>query len=587
LYHQLIFFQHLKTGISLTLQPIPFCMTKTIFTTIIFFCTLFLNGTAQQPADTAFIYVNAAKPVGDMKPVWAWFGYDEPNYTYMKDGKKLLTEIAALSPVPVYVRAHNLLTTGDGTPALKWGSTNMYTEDANGHPVYYWNIADSIFDTYVQRGMKPLAQMGFMPEALSVKPQPYMHHWQPGQPYEKIFTGWTFPPKDYKKWGILIYEWVKHCVQRYGEKEVASWYWELWNEPNSPYWGGTVQEYCKLYDYSVDAVKRALPTAKVGGPHVTGPAGKGAASFLKTFIEHCTRDTNYVTGNIGTPVDFIAFHAKGAPRVVNGHVRMNVGTQLRDISSGFEIVATYLETKNLPIIIGESDPEGCAACGMATNPENAYRNGTMYSSYTAASFARKYLLADHFKVNLLGAVSWSFEFEDQPWFYGFRDLATNGVGKPVLNVFRMFGMMQGQRLEVTGNKMYPVFTVRDSSVRRGNDVGGLAAIATNNCTVMIWNYHDDDSSSLPEKVSIKVNNLPAKKIKITQYRIDKDHSNAYEVWKQMGSPQQPTKTQIGKLEKAGMLQITDNPVKADVINGMLDYNLSMPGQAVVLLKIEW
>ena len=95
-----------------------------------------------------------------MKPIWAWFGYDEPNYTYMKDGKKLLSEIAALSPVPVFVRTHNLLTTGDGTPSLKWGSTNAYTEDSNGNPVYNWRIIDSIFDTYIARKMKPLAQIG-------------------------------------------------------------------------------------------------------------------------------------------------------------------------------------------------------------------------------------------------------------------------------------------------------------------------------------------------------------------------------------------------------------------------------------------
>lgn len=59
--------------------------------------------------------------------------------------------------------------------------------------------------------------------------------------------------------------------------------WELWNEPDSPYWGGTVQEYCKLYDYSADAVRRALPTAKIGSPHVTGPAGRRVGNFLKTF----------------------------------------------------------------------------------------------------------------------------------------------------------------------------------------------------------------------------------------------------------------------------------------------------------------
>src|SRR4051812_30195400 len=142
----------------------------------------------------AVINVDMNTELGDMRPVWAWFGYDEPNYTYMKDGRKLLSEIAALSPVPVYVRAHNLLTTGDGTPALKWGSTNAYTEDANGNPVYNWTITDSIFDTYIKRGMKPLAQIGFMPEALSSHPQPYKHDWKPGQPYSKIFTGWAYPP---------------------------------------------------------------------------------------------------------------------------------------------------------------------------------------------------------------------------------------------------------------------------------------------------------------------------------------------------------------------------------------------------------
>src|ERR1044072_8989638 len=75
---------------------------------------------AQQP----LIKIDLTKETGNMDPVWAWWGYDEPNYTYMKDGRKLLSEIAALSPVPVYVRAHSLLVTGDGTAALKWGSTN-------------------------------------------------------------------------------------------------------------------------------------------------------------------------------------------------------------------------------------------------------------------------------------------------------------------------------------------------------------------------------------------------------------------------------------------------------------------------------
>ena len=432
----------------------------------------------------ASVKVDLSKQKGPMTPIWAWFGYDEPNYTYMKDGKKLLSEISALSPVPVYVRAHSLLCTGDGTPALKWGSTNAYTEDANGNPVYDWRIIDSIFDTYIQRGMKPLAQIGFMPEALSTNPVPYKHDWKPGDPYSKIFTGWAYPPKDYNKWRELVYQWVKHSVERYGQKEVESWYWEVWNEPNG-YWKGTQEEFFKLYDYAADGLKKALPTARIGGPNIAGTSSNNATAWMHNFIKHCLYETNFATGKKGSPLEAILFHAKGNPSLRSGVVWMNMSPQLRDIAAGIRIALSYPETKNLPLIVGESDPEGCAACGMATNPQNAYRNGTMYSSYTAATFARKYELMDMYKANLIGAVSWSFEFENQPWFYGFRDLATNGIDKPVLNVFRMFGMMKGERVQVTSNRMYELKTVLDSSIRSGPEIGALAAKDTKSATIMI------------------------------------------------------------------------------------------------------
>lgn len=546
-----------------------------------------LNSFAQNAVTPATISVNLNKEVGDMYPMWAWFGYDEPNYTYMKDGKKLLTHIADLSPVPVYVRAHSLLVTGDGKPKLKWGSTNAYTEDANGKPIYSWKIIDSIFDTYVKRGMKPFAQIGFMPEALSTKPDPYMHSWTPGG-RSSIATGWAYPPKDYNKWAELVFQWVKHSVERYGKKEVESWYWELWNEPNIEYWKGTPEEFFKLYDYTVDAVKRALPTAKIGGADVAGTGGRGGTKFLTDFLTHCVSGTNYVTGKIGTPIDLISFHAKGAPTLVNGVVRMNVGTQMRDIQKGFSIVASFPTLKNLPVIIGESDPEGCAACGMVTSPQNAYRNGTMYPSYTAASFARKYALADQIGVNFKGAVTWAFEFEDQPWFYGFRDLATNGVDKPVLNVFRMFGKMSGKRVEVEGSRMYSLRTFVDSSARGPQtDIGGLAAKNAKAATVMIWNYHDMDIQAPAEPVAVTFTGLKATNVTLTQYLVDATHSNSYEVWKKMGSPQNPTKEQIATLEKAGMLETVGKPQKLKVTNGKLIVNTSLARQGVALLKLDW
>ena len=145
-----------------------------------------------------------------------------------------------------------------------------------------------------------------------------------------------------------------------------------------------------------------------------------------------------MTGEIGTPTDFLAFHAKGRPTFVDGHVRMGISTHLKEVDNGFQKIAAVTALAAKPIVIGESDPEGCAAC---PGPQNAYRNGTMYSSYTAASFARIWELAQKRRVNLEGVLTWAFEFEDQPWFAGYRQLSTNGVNLPVLNVFRMFAKL--------------------------------------------------------------------------------------------------------------------------------------------------
>lgn len=533
------------------------------------------------------IRIDLTNSKGSIKPIWAFFGYDEPNYTYMKDGKKLLTELSSLSPVPVYVRTHNMLTTGDGTPHLKWGSTNAYTEDANGNPVYDWRIADSIFDTYIKRKMKPIAEIGFMPKALSTKPEPYEHEWTPAADYKKIFTGWAYPPEDYQKWGELVYQWVKHCVERYGKKEVQSWWWEVWNEPDIGYWQGTREEYFKLYDFAADAVKRACPAARIGGPTTTSPRNENANAYLAAFLEHCAEGTNYATGQKGSPLDYVSFHAKGSPKFMNGFVRMNMSVQLTDIYQGFQTIASS-KFKNLPVIIGENDPEGCAACSVDFNPQNAYRNGTMYSSYTAASYARIYDIAEKTGVNIEGAVSWSFEFENQPWFAGFRDLATNGVDKPVLNVFRLFGLIRGNRLEANNNKALALEELMTKGVHDSTaDVHALASAYKKSAYILLWNYYDDDIPAVAAKVNLQLLNIPASIVNLQRYSIDEVNSNSYSLWKKMGSPQNVSKEQYAKLEKAGKLKQVSRQQKIHIRKGLLSAAITLPRQAVSLIKITW
>ncbi len=530
------------------------------------------------------IQVDAGKVLGELKPIWRYFGADEPNYATMKDGQKLLAQLGALAPQQVYFRAHNLLCTGDGTPALKWGSTNAYTEDARGKPIYDWRGIDRIFDSYLQRGVRPLVEIGFMPEAMSTQPEPYRHSWRPGLPYNNIFTGWTKPPKDYAKWGELAYQWARHSVEKYGAAEVGTWWWEVWNEANNQpngYWGGSAEDFRKLHDYAVAGVRRALPTARVGGPHTAGAGGK----FMTDFLEHCLRGTNYATGQKGTPLDFVAFHAKGSPTTVDGHVRMGISAQLRTIETAFATIGSYPELKGIPVIIGESDPEGCAAC---QGPQLAYRNGTMYSSYTAAVFARKHDLAAQHGINLEGAVTWAFTFEDQAYFAGFRQIASNGLAMPVLNVFRIYALMGPERLAATSSAEVPLADIINEGVRGAPDVGVLATRAPHRVAIMVWHYHDDDVAGPDAAVGLALAGLPANltSARLTTYLIDQHHSNAYAGWQRMGSPVAPNAAQYAALEQAGELaKLT--PATLPVAAGRTTLEFPLPRQAVSLLVVEW
>jgi xylan 1,4-beta-xylosidase len=498
------------------------------------------------------IHVNPAHKLGPMNQLWGFFGYDEPNYTYTINGSKLIGELGALGRKPVYIRTHFLLATGDTQPALKWGSTNAYTEDANGNPIYDWSIIDRIFDTYIHASAKPFVEIGFMPQALSTHPEPYRHEFP-----KSNFTGWSYPPRDYAKWQELIYQLAKHCGEKYGVAEASSWFWEVWNEPDIAYWHGTPEEYDKLYDAAAAAVKRALPQARVGGPASTGPASAHARSFLQQFLEHCDKTR--------PPLDFISFHAKGRPSMVDGHVQMNLTAEVADAQQGFSVVRQFPKFATLPIILSEADPEGCAACSAQQYPQNAYRNGPLYATYTATALDTISRAAGMSHVNLAGMLTWAFEFEAQPYFAGFRDLATNGIDKPILNLFRMLGLMQTQRVESDQ---------------------GIATADEHGISVLLWNYSADDLPGEATRIDLDVSGMPGRTL-LQHYRIDEAHSNAYSTWQNMGSPQNPTPGQYTELERAGHLQLIESPRWISPRNARATVSFDLPRNAVSLVQFSW
>jgi len=539
---------------------------------------------AQTPVN---VNVDLTKSQGAYKPIYAWFGYDESNYGPMKYGRILTRELHDLSPVPVHIRAHMLFNTGNGEPEVKWSSSNVFSLDANGKPVYDFTITDKTFDAYKEAGVLPMVELGFMPKDLAAT-VPGITEYQLHYPAPTMGGSVNNPPKDYKMWGELVHKYVEHMVERYGREAVSTWYFEVWNEPDIMYWHGTQEEYFKLYDYSVANVRAVLPNAKVGGPAATGPASPKAKAFLEAFLKHCANDKSAADGK-PIPLDFISIHPKGRPQLVDGHVRMGISSELSAAKNGYEIIAKFPKYKQTPIILSEADPEGCAGCSMRVNPANAYRNGPLYPAYTAAAMKGLIDLQQEAGVNLLAMLSWSFEFEGKDYFEGFRTLATNGVDKPILNVFRMAGYFSGDRVSATSTGAVPVGDIVQNGVRQQDDIDAFATKASREAAVMLWNYHDDDVPQPGPGVQVTIAGIPAgvKKVQLEHFRIDDTHSNSYTVWKAMGSPQSPTPEQYAKLQAAGQLELLTSPEWVDVSDGKVVVNMDLPRQATSLLHLKW
>src|SRR5262249_51320305 len=207
------------------------------------------------------------------------------------------------------------------------------------------------------------------------------------------------------------------------------------------------------------------------------------------------------------------------------------------------------------------DPEGCAACSAKSHPENAYRNTSLYAAYTAEALKDSIALAQRSGANLEGLVTWSFEFEEQPYFEGFRELATNGIDKPVLNTFRMLGMMNGEQVKLTSTAAaWPELVLRaESSVVESVD--GIATLGERELCVMLWNFREEDISGPARKIRLEVAGLPKTNapLAVEQFRVDSETSNSYAAWRKMGSPQNPTAEQYEELEASGRLQRVGMP----------------------------
>jgi len=507
-------------------------------------CAAAMQGVAQTPvSNPVSIQVDLDKPQGSYKPIYSWFGYDESNYTTMKYGKQLLGELHDLSPVPVHIRAHHLLTSGNGVAELKWSSSNVYSLDANGKPVYNFTITDQTFDEFKQAGIRPMVELGFMPKDLAAT-VPGVDAYQVHYPASTISGASNNPPKDYAAWGELIRKYTEHLVQRYGKEEVSTWYFEVWNEPNLDFWAGDPKQatYWDLYDHTARAIKSVNPRLRIGGP------ATAQAAWVDAFIKHCA-DNN-------VPVDFASTHV-----YANDLSRDVFGTNEdipRDkmVSRAVSKVHDQIEASSmpkLPLIWSEFN------ASYKNEPEVT---DSIYMGPWLADMIRQ---CDGL-VNMMSYWTFSDVFEEQgvvktPFYGGYGLIAAYGIPKPAYNAFKLLHKLGDQRIALDS----------DSALltRRGDGTWVLA----------VWNYAPPEQAGLPRTLTLRFQNT--KPQLATLSRLDSEHGDFHSAYEKMGSPRYPTQTQIQELRR-----VTELPDPQIVKLQNDELNVTLPAHGLALIEVK-
>lgn len=538
----------------------------------------------------ATISVDASQWLGKLAHNWTYIGYDEINYTYVPEGQELLAKFMQFGEQPYFVRTHHLFCTGNCHASYKWGSTNVYLEDDVGQPMYDWTFVDLTFDTLRRYGCKPFVELGFMPQDLVDSAR---YRTDRGDTYRTY--GWACPPKDYDKWYDLVFHLVRHCAERYGEEEIASWYWELWNEPDLDYyWKGTVEEFNQLYDCTAAAVKAACPQARIGGPATTNPApGSRAATFLDAFLDHCANGTNYHSGQQGTTLDFVTFHVKGGGYRADPKHHKQPPPSVRQILShtqnGYAIISNYPQFKALECILSEIDPDGWAAGGAWDNRNLNFRNTEYYPSFVATAFDKvsRFARREGWDLRLL---SWAFLFVGERCFEGTRTFSTQGIDKAILNLFRMYAHTGTTEVAFTSsNAQNPLDYADLWGTGVEPDIAGFAALNGNqSLTVLIYNHHDDWDRREDYTIELEIANLPfdSADLVVQHYRIDHAHSNAYGEWLRQDQPMYPAPGQRAAINARAGLELLEPPRQLASTGGKVSLSFAMPVHSVSLIVLQ-
>ena len=444
-----------------------------------------------------------------------------------------------------YIRMHGLLTDDMG----------VYSVDKYGNPSYNYMYVDVLFDFLHSIGMKPFVELGFMPSALAS-----------GNKTIFWWRGNVTPPRDYEKWEALVENLVRHFTERYGEEEVKSWYFEVWNEPNlDGFWAGTQEEYFRLYKHAARGIKKVNQQYRVGGP------GTAGAAWESEMIDFCVKNN--------VPIDFVTTHTYG---VRQGFLDEYGGS------------GTVLDKD--PMTVSGDVLQSRKEISSSARPDLELHYTEWSASYTPADpihdsyHEAAYVLQ---KLKQVGTAAnsmsyWVFTdiFEEAgprmtPFHGGFGMLTIQGINKPVFYAYQFMNRLGNTELR---SNDFSSWVCKDEK-------GGLQVLA--------WDF----TYTLPDSVNNQqyyIKDLPAKskgKIKFNMENIPEGtyalevckagygSNDAHTTYAQMGRPSQLSKEQVERIK-----QLNDgSPFLREVVHvktgKTFSYELELHENDVVLLLL--
>lgn len=447
-----------------------------------------------------------------------------------------------------YIRFHGLLTDDMG----------VYQEDKAGNPIYNYQYLDELFDFLQSIRMKPFVELGFMPNALAS-----------GNRTVFWWKGNITPPKDYKRWNNLITNLLQHWIQRYGEKEVKTWYFEVWNEPNlkNLFFSGDQQDYFKLYQETANTIKAVSKDLKVGGPATAGN------SWVPEMISFCVQNK--------VPVDFISTHTYGVKQGFldqTGDVGTIVSQDKNAVSSDMIKSKQTIQKSALPNL--ELHYTEWSSSYTPTDP--------LHDNYQEAAYILDKVKKASPFVNSMSYWTFTDIFEElgpraTPFHGGFGLMNYQDIKKPAYYAFQYLNQLGDQEL----------VNLDPSSIASKDQNGNLQ--------LLFWNFtitHPGDSVNdqvyfkrdLPAKTTsaanININHLKAGKYQIQVYKVGYKVNDAYASFIDLKSPSQLTKEQVASIKK----QNDNRPISTQIIqvknDGKLDQEFPMRENDVLFLSIK-